>query len=60
VSAWADYDKNATGWISLQDLAFLIFSLDYPLGRRTEYEDNLKSKVEQETDSKKVKQFDYR
>lgn len=38
IDKWADYDKNATGWISPEDLAFLMYELPPPLGRSNELE----------------------
>lgn len=38
VEKWADYDKNATGWITPEDLAFLMYELPPPLGRSNELE----------------------
>lgn len=33
IEKWSDYDKNATGFISPEDLAFLLYELPAPLGR---------------------------
>jgi len=40
IDKWADYDPEATGWISVEGLIYLIFSLDPPLGV---YDDKLRS-----------------
>jgi len=37
IEKWADYDKDATGWITPKDLAFMIYELDPPLGLKREY-----------------------
>lgn len=31
---WVEYDPKATGWISLQELIFLLYELPQPLGKR--------------------------
>ena len=33
IEKWAEYDKDASGWIDPKDLAFLIFELPAPLGK---------------------------
>lgn len=43
---WVDYDYNATGWIDVHDLIFLIYELNEPLGRRSEYESDIKDQLD--------------
>lgn len=38
IELWADYDKDATGWIAPKDLIFLIYELEQPLGKKHEYQ----------------------
>lgn len=38
IEKWADYDKDATGWITPENLAFLMYELPPPLGRSNEVE----------------------
>lgn len=33
IDKWKDYDPYAEGWITPQDIAFLIYELPSPLGR---------------------------
>lgn len=33
IAEWVCYDPNATGWIDVKNLIFLIFGLSEPLGR---------------------------
>lgn len=33
IKEWVYYDPNATGWIDVKDIIFLIFGLDEPLGK---------------------------
>jgi Ca2+-binding EF-hand superfamily protein len=32
ISLWEEYDPNATGWISVENLVFLLYELPKPLG----------------------------
>ena len=32
VELWKDYDEDASGWIAIEDLIFLLFELGPPLG----------------------------
>eukprot|EP00357_Protocruzia_adherens_P002279 CAMPEP_0115018076 /NCGR_PEP_ID=MMETSP0216-20121206/28549_1 /TAXON_ID=223996 /ORGANISM="Protocruzia adherens, Strain Boccale" /LENGTH=525 /DNA_ID=CAMNT_0002389119 /DNA_START=329 /DNA_END=1906 /DNA_ORIENTATION=- len=41
VEMWSLYDEEGTGWISVEDLAFLLHELDPPLGRRHLYNESL-------------------
>ena len=34
VDAWLNFDHDASGWISLEDLVFFMFILESPLGRK--------------------------
>ena len=33
IDYWEDYDPNATGWITMTDLVFLLYELPPPLGK---------------------------
>mmetsp|Transcript_15907 Transcript_15907/g.24542 ORF Transcript_15907/g.24542 Transcript_15907/m.24542 type:complete len:113 (+) Transcript_15907:6851-7189(+) len=35
IDRWQDYDPNATGWITMRDLVFLLYELPPPLGKRS-------------------------
>lgn len=35
IDYWQEYDNDATGWITLQDLVFLLYELPPPLGKRS-------------------------
>jgi hypothetical protein len=35
---WSFYDKEATGWIKLEDLVFLIFECGSPLGKKNDFD----------------------
>jgi hypothetical protein len=48
IDKWSDYDKDATGWISLKNLAFLIFELPTPLGRKFEYKELIEKTIDEE------------
>lgn len=41
-----DYDNQATGWINVHDLIFLIYELKEPLGRLSEYESDIKDQLD--------------
>lgn len=43
---WVNYDQMATGWIDVKDLIFLIYQLSEPLGRKTEYEQEIKDQFD--------------
>lgn len=43
---WSEYDPKADGLIEPQDIAFLIFELDVPLGQAEDYPEILKKIVE--------------
>jgi hypothetical protein len=30
---WTVYDEEATGWIKMEDICFLVHEVNYPLGR---------------------------
>ena len=32
IEKWKDYDEEGTGWISTNDLAFLLYELPLPIG----------------------------
>lgn len=40
IEYWQDYDNDATGWITLMDLVFLLYELPPPLGKRSVRIDN--------------------
>jgi len=42
VDTWVDYDPEATGWISVKDLIFLVYDVREPLGKRTLFETEVK------------------
>ena len=44
---WSEYDPKGSGLIEPQDIAFLVFELDEPLGKSEDYQDILKMIVEQ-------------
>ena len=35
IEYWQDYDPQATGWIKMTDLVFLLYELPPPLGKRS-------------------------
>ena len=35
---WTAFDEDATGWIKMEDICFLVNEVDYPLGRMTEFD----------------------
>jgi len=35
IDYWQEYDPDATGWITMQDLVFLLYELPQPLGKRS-------------------------
>lgn len=35
IDYWQDYDHEATGWITMTDLVFLLYELPPPLGKRS-------------------------
>ena len=37
---WKFYDKEASGWIKLEDLVFLVFECSKPLGKKAEFDQN--------------------
>lgn len=36
---WTEYDQNATGWIEVVDVVFLIYELPTPLGKAEDYKE---------------------
>lgn len=42
------FDKKATGWIGINDLCFLVFKLDQPLGLADIYKMEIQSKLDQD------------
>lgn len=34
IELWQEYDVTAEGWITMEDLVFLLYDLPSPLGRR--------------------------
>ena len=42
VKAWVEYDPEATGWINLKDVVFLICDVYEPLGKRNYFETEVK------------------
>jgi hypothetical protein len=45
VDTWVDYDPEATGWISVKDLIFLVYDVREPLGKRTLFETEVKEQI---------------
>jgi hypothetical protein len=37
INLWQDYDPTASGWISMNDLVFLLYELPSPMGKRLNY-----------------------
>jgi hypothetical protein len=35
---WTAYDEDATGWIKMEDICFLVHEVDYPLGRLSDFD----------------------
>jgi Ca2+-binding EF-hand superfamily protein len=35
IDYWQEYDNDATGWITMSDLVFLLYELPPPLGKRS-------------------------
>jgi len=35
IDYWQEYDNDATGWITMADLVFLLYELPPPLGKRS-------------------------
>ena len=35
---WTAYDEDATGWIKMEDICFLVHEVEYPLGRAIEFD----------------------
>lgn len=46
IDLWSQFDNKATGWIGINDLCFLVFMLDYPLGHADTYKLEIQSKLE--------------
>lgn len=38
IEIWQDYDPNASGWITLESLVFLLYELPPPMGRVNKFE----------------------
>ena len=36
IELWRDFDPNATGWITVEDLIFVLCQLDAPMGDPTQ------------------------
>lgn len=51
IEVWSYFDHSAKGWISVQDFIFFMYTLDFPLGRKNDYEEQLKQKVQEDTDN---------
>ena len=49
---WSDYDTKATGLIDPQDVTFLVFELQGALGKADEYNEILKSIVDENEQEK--------
>lgn len=50
IELWSVFDKKATGWIGINDLCFLVFMLDEPLGHAKDYKIEIQSKLDQDDD----------
>ena len=48
IDLWSVFDKKATGWIGINDLCFLVFKLDHPLGQAETYKLEVQSKLDQD------------
>jgi len=55
VNSWVDYDPEATGWISVKDLIFLVYDVKEPLGKRTLFETEIKEQIKLKLDYLKIK-----
>ena len=48
INLWLTYDADASGWIKVSDLVFLLLELGPPLGKRVEYEEFVDQGLEDE------------
>ena len=56
---WVEYDPKATGWISLQELIFLLYELPQPLGKRSRrFDKDAQGRDTDQEGGKKMKQQD--
>ena len=46
IKQWVYYDPNATGWIDVQDIIFLVFKLNEPLGKKNQFDQEVRSNIE--------------
>ena len=51
---WSEYDPKADGLIEPQDVAFLIFELEAPLGRSEDYADVMKRIIDRNENENKT------
>lgn len=47
IKLWEYYDPKGTGWIGVNELMFLVFELDEPLGRKTDFETTIAERYEE-------------
>ena len=52
INLWQDYDPSASGWISMNDLVFLLYELPSPMGKRLNYLSQEEASQEQGPGSK--------
>lgn len=55
VKTWVVYDPTASGWISLQDVVFLICEIIEPLGKKNAYETEIKEEIKSKLEYIKAK-----
>lgn len=48
IDLWSVFDNKATGWIGINELCFLVFMLDGPLGHADIYRLEIQSKLDQD------------
>jgi hypothetical protein len=55
VQAWIDFDPNATGWINLHDVVFLVCNVSEPLGKKGYYETEVRESTRNKLELIKIK-----
>jgi len=58
LTKWADYDPTASGWILLKNVAFLIYELPAPMGRKFDYKELLDKTIEDEHQKTSIKNYE--
>ena len=48
IEKWTFYDEEASGWIKLEDLIFLIYELQPPIGKKNEFDQDIRNFLEEE------------